>query len=123
MNIKLGENLSVNLKPLLLWEGHEAATAEEEGLLGLSDVRVAAAAKAEGRMLFTLDLEFADLRKFPPGSHAGVILFRPKSMGPSSVNAFVMSFVKGADLSGFVGCVVVVDRQRIRVRRPVAGKE
>lgn len=118
MNIKLDENLSVYLKPVLVQEGHEATTTAEEGLLGMCDTKVAAAAKAEGRVLFTLDLEFADLRKFPPGSHAGVVLFRPRSMGPSSVNAFVSRFVKGVDLTEFSGCVVVVDPQRIRVRRP-----
>jgi hypothetical protein len=40
-------------------------------------------------MLMTLDVEFADLRKYPPGSHPGVILFRPLSLSPPSVNAFI----------------------------------
>ena len=69
-------------------------------------------------MIFTLDLEFADLRKFPPGSHAGVVLFRPRSMGPWAVNRFVLGFVKDTDLSVLAGCVVVVEPSRVRVRRP-----
>jgi predicted nuclease of predicted toxin-antitoxin system len=66
MRIKIDENISRHLKPLLTQEGHEAATAGEEGLLGKADAEVGAAAKAEGMLLFTLDLEFADLRKFLP---------------------------------------------------------
>ena len=86
MKLKLDENISRHLKSILNQKGHEARTAEDEGLLGKIDVEVGAIAKTEGRMLFTLDLEFANLRKFPPGSHPGVVLFRPQSMGPLTVN-------------------------------------
>ena len=69
-------------------------------------------------MVFTLDLEFADLRKFQPGSHPGVVLFRPRSMGPLAVHRFVLEFVKDTDLAALAGCVVVVEPNRVRVRRP-----
>lgn len=83
MNIKLDENLSRRLKERLLPLGHSVSTVSEEGLLGKVDVEVGAVAKGENRMVFTLDLDFADLRKFPPGSHPGIIfLFRLRSMGP-----------------------------------------
>ena len=38
MKIKLDENLSRHLKALLKIEGHEVATASDEGLLGKSDI-------------------------------------------------------------------------------------
>lgn len=69
-------------------------------------------------MLFTLDLEFADLRKYPPGDHPGVVLFRPKSMGPLVVNMVVSGFARETDLSKLRGCVAVVDPHGVRVRRP-----
>ena len=84
MRIKIDENISRHLKVLFIQEGHEATTAAEEGLLGRSDVEVGATARCEGMALFTLDLEFANLRKFPPGSHPGVVLFRPQGLGPMS---------------------------------------
>jgi predicted nuclease of predicted toxin-antitoxin system len=118
MRIKLDENISRHLKPLLERQGHEAVTAGEEGLLGKPDFEVGAAAKAEGMMVFTLDLEFADLRKFTSGSHPGVVLFRPRSLGPLTVNRFIIEFVKETDLSSLSGCVVVVDPTRVRIRRP-----
>jgi len=89
MKIKLDENISRHLKSILNKKGHETVTAGDQGLLGKADVEVGDAAKAEGRMLFTLDLEFANLRKFPPGSHPGVVLFRPQSMGAIAVNRFI----------------------------------
>jgi predicted nuclease of predicted toxin-antitoxin system len=87
VKIKLDENLSRHLKDALSQLGHDVATAVEEGLLGKVDTEVGAAAKGEDRMIFTLDLDFADLRKFAPGSHPGVVLFRPRSMGHSRLIA------------------------------------
>ena len=118
MKIKLDENLSRQLKGPLSQQGHDVSTALEEGLLGKVDVEVGAAAKSEDRMIFTLDLDFADLRKFPPGSHPGVILFRPRSMGPSAVNQFVLKFAQQTELSELARCLAVVEPHRIRVRRP-----
>jgi predicted nuclease of predicted toxin-antitoxin system len=118
MRLKLDENLSRHLKPLLADLGHDVLTAAEEDLLSRPDVEVAACAARERRILLTLDVEFADLRKYPPGSHPGIVLFRPISLGPLSVNRFVERFARSTDLSGLSGCIAVVDPQGIRVRQP-----
>lgn len=118
MKLKLDENLSRYLKPSLSAHRHEVTTAADEGLLAQPDPAVAAAAKSEGRMLFTLDVEFGDLRKYPPGSHPGIILFRPKTFGPLAVNRFVEAFVRENALEPLAGCVVVVEPMKIRVRHP-----
>lgn len=118
IKIKLDENISRHLKPHLQQEGYDVFTAAGEGLLGKSDVEVGAAAKSEGLILFTLDLEFADLRKFPPGTHPGIILFRPHSMGPLTTNRFIVNFVKETDMAALSGCTVIVDPTRVRIRRP-----
>jgi predicted nuclease of predicted toxin-antitoxin system len=117
MKLKLDENLSRHLAEPLTTFGHDVATAAAEGLLSLPDTEVAAAAKRENRMLLTLDLEFGDLRKYPPGSHPGVVLFRPRSFGPLAVNRFVEGFVRTTDLGTLTGCVVVVEPSRVRVRQ------
>lgn len=118
MKIKLDENLSHYLKEILQLQGYDVETTADEGLQGRPDTEVGVAARNEGRMLFTLDIEFADLRKYPPGSHPGVILFRPRTLEPLTVNRFVLEFVQSTDLTELAGCVVVVDPDRVRVRRP-----
>ncbi len=67
MRVKLDENLSRHLKPAIAALGHDAVTVGDEGLLGEPDTAVGRAARSEGRMLLTLDVEFGDLRKYPPG--------------------------------------------------------
>lgn len=118
MKLKLDENLSRHLKPILINLGHDVLTAADENLLSHPDVEVAAGAAHEGRILLPLDIEFADLRKYPPGSHPGIVLFRPVSLGPLSVNRFVEQFVRSTNLSALSGCVAVVEPQGIRVRHP-----
>lgn len=123
MKLKLDENLSRHLKPVLLELGHDVLTAADENLLSHPDTEIAQAAKDEQRMLMTLDVEFADLRKYPPGSHPGVILFRPLSLSPISVNAFITDFVRRTDLDKLVACVAVVDPVHVRVRYPLKAAE
>ena len=118
MKLKLDENLSRHLKPALVELGHDVLTASDEDLLSRPDVEVAKCAAREGRIVLTLDIGFADLRKYPPGSHPGIILFRPVSLGPLSVNRFVGDFIRSTDLSAFSGCVAVVEPHGVRVRRP-----
>jgi predicted nuclease of predicted toxin-antitoxin system len=123
MKLKLDENLSLHLKPVLIELGHDVLTATDENLLSHSDTEIAQAAKEEQRMLMTLDVEFADLRKYPPGSHPGVILFRPRSLSPLSVNAFITDFVRRTDLDKLAACVAVVDPVHVRVRYPLKAAE
>lgn len=118
MKIKLDENLSRHLKAPLEQRGHDVTTVVEQRMMGKPDVEVGTAAKGEERMKFTLDLDFADLRKFSPGDHPGVTLFRPRSMGPLAVNQFALKFVKETDLTKLARCVAVVESHRVRVRRP-----
>jgi predicted nuclease of predicted toxin-antitoxin system len=105
MKLKLDENISRHLKPVLIGLGHNVLTAADEDLLSHPDTEIARAAKDEQCMLLTLDVEFADLRKYLPGSHPGVILFRPLFLNPLSVNAFITKFVCRTNLEKLAGCV------------------
>lgn len=119
--LKLDENLSVLLKRTLSAMGYDVRTAAEEELIGRPDIEIASAAHREERVLLTLDLEFGDLRKHPPGQHPGIVLFRPRSLGPMTVNQFIERFLRSADLEDFPGCIIIVDPSKVRVRRPPSG--
>lgn len=118
MRLKLDENLSRHLKAPLETLRHDVTTALEEGLGSRPDSTVAEAAKRENRILLTLDVEFANLKKYPPGYHPGIVLFRPRSLGPLTVNRFIEQFVTSTDLRSLTGCVVIVEPGRVRVRGP-----
>ena len=65
--VKLDENLSQSHVDLLNAVGYCAEHVTDEGLSGADDPVVWQHAVAEGRFFITLDLDFADVRRFPPG--------------------------------------------------------
>ena len=73
MRAKLDENLPVQAAELLRGAGWTCDTVHDEGLGGADDQAVGAACQAEGRVLFTLDLDFADIRAYPPDQYVGKI--------------------------------------------------
>lgn len=118
MKIKLDENLSGRVLHELRALGHDVESAQTEGIVGVDDVEVARVAASENRVLFTMDLEFADLRKHPPGQHPGIVLFRPFTRGPGAVIRFVLAFMRDVGVLPIQGAVVVVDPGRVRLRVP-----
>jgi hypothetical protein len=93
-------------------------TAFDENLLSKPDTEIALEAFQEERMILTLDVAFAYLRKYPPGSHPGIIVFRPNSFGPLSVNKFILKFMESSDLIELSSCIVIVEPSNVRVRFP-----
>lgn len=122
MRMKLDENLPQSLKLPLASLGHDVCSTADEGLLGQSDEAVAAAAKSESRIVVTLDVRFADIRRHPPGDHPGIILLRPRTRGRNVATQFALRFFAQTAAMDFGGCIVVVDPTRARVRRPGSAK-
>ena len=81
MRAKLDENLPVEAAALLRTAGWECDTVYDEGLVGADDDRVAAVCQADARVLFTLDLDFADIRAYPPTEYVGIVVLRPTEPG------------------------------------------
>lgn len=120
MKFKLDENLSHELGTELRALGHDVHTVAAEGLAGSSDPIVLVAVREEGRMLLTQDRGFADLRRYPPGSHLGIVVLRPSTQDPEAISQLLRRFLGQYDLAEFEGCNVVVEPTRVRVRRPDA---
>ena len=118
MRVKLDENISDQLLAPLQQAGHDVDTVEQEGLCAEPDEVIATAARTHDRMLLTLDKDFADIRKYPPGTHPGIIGFRISSHLPRYTASFIERFVLEHPLDPWSGCLVIVDETAIRVRQP-----
>lgn len=114
MRLKLDENLAVELAS----HGHDVDTVFDEGLGGRKDPVVVRAATDASRMVITLDRGVGDIRSFPPGGHAGVVVLRPASQDPAAIVDLIRRLLTAHDLDEFSRCVVVVEPKRVRVRRP-----
>jgi len=118
MKVKLDENMPAGLVDILSRYGHDAVTVPQQELAGQSDAVIWEAAQREGRFLITMDLDFADIRHFPPGTHEGILVLRLSRQGREAIRNLFQAILAQHPLESFKGCIVIADERRIRVRRP-----
>ncbi len=116
LRFKLDENLPRRVEPALGGLGHNVETALSENLAGAIDPRLLAACIAEDRILVTLDLDFANIREYPPGTHRGIWVLRPSQQTFDAVLQLALSGVKLAAVERTSGQLWVIDEQRVRIR-------
>jgi len=117
MKIKLDHNLSRHLRTTLETLGHDVDTVFDESLARATDKDVLHEASHQGRILFTLDTDFLNLKTYPPKDHTGIVVFRPIRQGALAISNIVEAFVRSADLRKYRRRTAVVERSRIRIFR------
>jgi len=118
LTIKLDENLPERLVDVLTGLGHDVDTVRSEGLIGINDFVVWDAAQSAKRFLVTQDLDFADMRRYEPGAHAGLLLVRLAKPGRDSLFERVSTLFSTEPVEEWCGCLVVATDRKIRIRRP-----
>ena len=74
MKFKLDENIGRRGLELLKAAGHDVTTVWDQGLHGVTDVKLFETCSAEGRALVTLDRDFGQVPRFPPERSAGIVI-------------------------------------------------
>ena len=123
MLLKLDENLGRSHVELLRRAGYQADRVHDQGLSGASDATVWERVCAEGRFFITLDLDFADIRRYRPGFHHGILLLRPRSRSRPAVLQVLQRVLSEQQLDSLSGCLAVADETHSRIRRPPRGGE
>ena|ERR1700676_3151117 len=103
MRFKIDENLHDDVAALLAHEGHDVETVYTEGLRGCADPDLAQHCRIEGRAIVTLDLDFADIRAYPPADYAGLIVLRVRDQSRRhvlSVLARVLDLLRREPVTG-----------------------
>jgi predicted nuclease of predicted toxin-antitoxin system len=117
LRFKIDENLPNELLFLFLQYGMDAMNVEQQGLAGKSDSVVFPVCQAEDRTFITFDVEFGNIRIYPPESHAGVIVLRLKSQDKLSVLDVCQKMMhRLEELESMQGQLWIVDEQNIRIR-------
>ncbi len=96
--------------------GYDAATVTEQNLSGEPDSVVSAVCRVEGRALVTLDTDFADIRTYPPETHAGIIVLRLRRQDRPHVVETLRRLVPVIAVEHLAGFLWIVDEERVRVR-------
>jgi predicted nuclease of predicted toxin-antitoxin system len=117
VKIKLDENLPEDLASLLRAADLDVTTVAEQGLAGCDDPPVLQAATAEDRILMSFDRGFADVRRYPPGTHGGIVVFRLRDQRWRTLQVPVRRLVATGALRELKRGLAIVDESRVRFRR------
>jgi predicted nuclease of predicted toxin-antitoxin system len=116
LKFKVDENLPIEVAELLASAGHDAVTVTMQRMAGQPDPNVATVCQREGRAVVTLDLDFADIRAYPPSSYAGIIVFRLARLDKPRVLSVLRRLLPILDQEPLVGKLWIVEESSVRVR-------
>lgn len=104
--------------------GHVAFDGRDMGLRGKDDEEVFAYAQSHQLTLITADLGFANLLRFPLGTHAGIVVLRvPNEVSPTSLNRVLTAAITSLGDDELSGALLIVELGRLRIRRPGQSNE
>jgi predicted nuclease of predicted toxin-antitoxin system len=113
---KVDENLPLEVTQLLRSYGHEATSAEEQKLGGVKDERLATVCRQEGRVLLTLDLDFADIRSYRPEDYPGIVILRLGRQDRTAVLEATRRLIAVVAGLSPAGRLLIVEDRRVRSR-------
>lgn len=116
MKFKVDENLPIEVTDLLQKAGHDALSVVDQNLGGKADKIISRVCQEESRVIVTLDLDFADIRSYPPSEFAGIVVLRLKNQDKFAVTAVVEDLLKVLENESLEKRLWIVDEQRIRIR-------
>ncbi|MBE7438011.1 MAG: DUF5615 family PIN-like protein [Spirochaetales bacterium] len=113
---KIDENLPQEISELLKVAGHDALTVRQQGLAGKGDDQLASICRAEGRALVTLDLDFSNIRAYPPAEHPGIIVLRLDRQDKQTVLKIMEGILPLLLLEPLKEKLWIVEPDRVRIR-------
>ena len=116
MRFKFDENLPGEMAVLFAEAGHDAVTVLDEQIGGAKDPDLAAICLSEGRVLITLDGDFADIRAYPPRRYPGIVVFRLARQSRDYLLEIGVGLLRELHADSLQGQLWIVEDIRIRIR-------
>jgi len=116
VKLLLDENLSSQHANTLRKLGHDTVSVVTSGLSGAADSVVRAFAIKGDRILITLDADFANVSRYPPGNSPGVLRLRIHPATEGAIDALLRSTIPRLVGISLKAKLVVADSKRIRIR-------
>jgi predicted nuclease of predicted toxin-antitoxin system len=113
---KVDENLPIEVAVLLAAAGHDACTVFEQQLVGASDTEIADACRHEARAILTLDVDFSDIRVYPPADYSGIIVLRLARLDKDRVVSVVYRLLPTLGQEPLSGKLWIVGEASVRIR-------
>lgn len=121
MRFMIDANMPRSAIGALEGHGHQVEFARDVGLGAAPDARIAERILQTGYALLTRDLDFADVRQYPPDRYGGIVVLRlPDHFTAAEIVAVLGRFLADPKfLENLRGRLAVVDENRVRFRPPL----
>ena len=116
MRFKIDENLHSDVADFLRQHKHDTMTVCEQGLQGHGDADVADVCRQEARAIITMDLDFSDVRIYPPQDYAGIIVLRLVDQSRPAVLTVLQRILALFGTEPLAGHLWIVDENQVRFR-------
>jgi predicted nuclease of predicted toxin-antitoxin system len=116
VRFKIDENLPIETVELLHAAGYDALTVFDQALGGESDRRIIDVCESEQRVLVTNDLDFSDVRSYPPQRHHGLIVLRLHRQDKNYVLDILQRVIPSFKKESVAQRLWIVEENRVRIR-------
>lgn len=116
MKLKVDQNMPEEAAQVLREAGHDAMTTRDQDMTRASDSTIAMVCREEGRAVLTCDLDFGDVRYFPPGDHPGLVILRTKRPDKPTLLLLTRRLVALLESIPLEGKLWIVTEQGCRIR-------
>ena len=116
MKFKLDENLPADAVAILKDAGHDAMSVLDQGLGGGADDRIAEICLVEKRVLLTFDIDFANIRTYPPKGFGGIVVFRLSTQEKAHFIEVLKKLLVVLESTSPARQLWIVEEDRIRIR-------
>ncbi len=121
MKFKLDENFGIRTQENFRAAGHDIQTVRDQKLQGCLDQNLYEVCCKEKRCLVTLDLDFADVTRFPPSSSSGIVVIRiPRNPSFALLEQLVRQLLQALTQIPVEKKLWIVEANRIRIHQPEA---
>lgn len=118
MKFKLDENFGSRTQEIFLAAGHDVQTVRSQKLQGCLDRNLYEVCCEEQRCLVTLDLDFADVTRFPSNITSGIVVIRtPWNPSITLLEQLVRQFLQALARMPVEKKLWVVEVGRIRIHQ------
>ena len=116
MKFKLDENFGTRTQELFRSASNDVKTVLDQRLQGCSDKHLYEICCKEHRCLVTLDLDFADITRFPPSMGNGIVVIRlPINPSINLLKQLINQFLKTLNQMPVDKKLWIVEADRIRI--------
>jgi predicted nuclease of predicted toxin-antitoxin system len=110
------ENIPKSVVSWLRSVGQDVVRSSEVGLKGTTDRNVIRRADEEGRIILTLDMDFASLYH-QMGGLFGVVIVRVHPATPAKIKSFLERVFANVDLGEHAKSLIVASEKRVQIIR------